>query len=64
MLGSFTLTFTFTLESEEFETFEKVGSLLDHDGHGANKVEIMTVYIQIYVGSWCKVTTACSTLLP
>ena len=37
MLGPF--TFTFTLESEEFEKFEKVaaalrcGSLLDHDKH-------------------------------
>ena len=33
MLGPF--TFTFTLESEEFEKSEKVGcgSLLDHDNH-------------------------------
>ena len=32
MLGPF--TFTFTLESEEFEKFEKVaGSLLDPDKH-------------------------------
>ena len=33
MLGPF--TFTFTLEYEEFEKFEKVGcgSLLDHDNH-------------------------------
>ena len=34
MLGPF--TFTFTLESEEFEKSEKVaaaGSLIDHDNH-------------------------------
>ena len=33
MLGPF--TFTFTLESEEFEKFEKVGAgyVIDHDKH-------------------------------
>ena len=38
MLGPFTFTLTFTLESEEFEKFKKVGaaaagSLLDPDNH-------------------------------
>ena len=39
MLGPFTFTLTFTLESEEFENFEKLallrccGSLLDPDKH-------------------------------
>ena len=29
MLGPFIFTFTFTLESEEFEKFEKVGAAAD-----------------------------------
>ena len=36
MLGPFIFTFTFTLESEEFEKFEKVaaaGYVIDHDQH-------------------------------
>ena len=35
MLGPFIFTFTFTLESEEFEKFEKVacGYVIDHDEH-------------------------------
>ena len=36
MLGPFFFTFTFTLEPEEFEKFEKVaaaGPLIDHDNH-------------------------------
>ena len=37
MLGPFIFTFTFTLESVEFEKFEKVaaaaGYVIDHDQH-------------------------------
>ena len=57
MLGPF--TFTFTLESEEFEKSEKVaaaaaGSLIDHDNHystrapdGANKLNDDDIHVNI-----------------